>query len=52
MTISDQKTRSAFDRDKIVSKNDLHEAAMKLAQQDRKGILCSRAKPTKAMVQT
>jgi hypothetical protein len=32
MTISDQKTRSAFDRDKIVSKSDLHEAAKKLAQ--------------------
>jgi hypothetical protein len=35
MTISDQKTRSVFDRYKIVSKNDLHEAAKKLAQQDQ-----------------
>lgn len=35
MAISDQKTRSVFDRYKIVSKSDLHEAAKKLVQQDQ-----------------
>jgi hypothetical protein len=35
MAISDQKARGGFDRYKIVSKSDLHEAAKKLAQQDQ-----------------
>jgi hypothetical protein len=30
----------------------LHKAAKKLEKQDQEGILCSRAKPTKAIVQT
>jgi hypothetical protein len=35
MAISDKKARGVFDRYKIVSKSDLHEAAKKLAQQDQ-----------------
>jgi hypothetical protein len=43
MTISDQKARGVFDRYKIVSKSDLHEAAKNGATESGKG--CFAAEP-------
>jgi hypothetical protein len=41
-----------FDRYKIVSKSDQHEAAKKLAQQDQERDALQPSQPTKAMAQT
>jgi hypothetical protein len=55
ITIRDRRAirrRSVFDRYKIVSKSDLHEAATKLAQQDQERDALQPSQTNQAIVQT